>query len=153
MEVLFLKLLVQSMILPLPFARKVIFVNGVTEHDVEIQITYSFGVNDLFYITDVTITNRGSRQITDVRFVRSFDPDQDQQTKNTYYTYNKVICNPDPSKPGSDTNYAMVVARGSKTYSGFFFLAFDNRARASRNANSEFSPKSAYLTDVHLMSM
>jgi len=117
-------------------------VNGVTEQSIGIQITYSFGVNDLFYITDVTITNHGDQEIQDVRFVRSFDPDQDQYQYGTYNTYNKVICNPDSTKPGDDTNYAMVVARGANTLSGFFFLSFDNRARASRQ--SKLSPGSAY---------
>ncbi len=70
--------------------------------------------------------------ITDIRFVRSFDPDQDQGITGNYETYNKVICNPKSDVPAGEENYAMVVARGKDSLEGFFFIAFDNRARASR---------------------
>ena len=117
-------------------------VTGITKENVKVEIIYSFKVDDKYYATDVEITNLGDKDITDVRFARSFDPDQDHDLEGTFKTYNKVICNPDPEKEGSDTNYAMVVARGEVTYDGFFFLAFDNRARASRGV--AFSPSSAY---------
>lgn len=121
-------------------------VRGVTVHGVELKLTYSFKDTDKAYSTTVEITNNGSYDITNVRFVRSFDPDQDQQTKGTFYTYNKVICNPDYTLPASETNYAMVVARGATTYEGFFFIAFDNRARASRGV--EFALSSAYKSGL-----
>ena len=121
-------------------------VTGVTIHNVEIKITYSFKDTDKAYSTKFEITNNGSSDITDVRFARSFDPDQDQERSGTYDTYNKVICNPTSSQPGSETNYAMVVAKGAKTYEGFFFIAFDNRARVSRGV--EFALSSAYKSGV-----
>ena len=121
-------------------------VTGITSKNVKIEITYSFGVNDLFYTTDVKVTNLGDADIEDVRFVRSFDPDQDQYKYGSYDTYNKVICNPDSTKPASDTNYALVVARGEKSLAGFFFLSFDNRARVSRGV--DFDPNSAYLAGL-----
>ena len=95
-------------------------VTGKTTHGVEITITYSFGVDDKFYTTEVDIINNSGKELTDVRFMRSFDPDQDQQTQGTYATYNKVICNPVNNKVGSGKNFAMVVARGEKTLAGFF---------------------------------
>lgn len=118
-------------------------ITGKTTHGVEITITYSFGVNDKFYTTKVDIVNKSGKELTDVRFMRSFDPDQDQQTQRTYNTYNKVICNPVIGKAGGSDNFSMVVARGAKTLAGFFFLAFDNRARASRGV--DFAPSSLYL--------
>lgn len=121
-------------------------VRGVTIHGVELKLTYSFKDTDKAYSTTVEITNNGSYDITNVRFVRSFDPDQDQQTKGTFYTYNKVICNPSSTLPASETNYAMVVARGATTYEGFFFIAFDNRARASHGV--EFALSSAYKSGL-----
>ena len=121
-------------------------VTGVTVHDVELKITYSFKDNDKAYSTKFEITNKGSYNITDVRFVRSFDPDQDATKYSEYNTYNKVISNPTTSLPGSDTNYAMVVARGARTKEGFFFIAFDNRARVSRGV--EFSLSSAYKSGI-----
>ena len=121
-------------------------VTGVTVHDVELKITYSFKDTDKAYSTKFEITNKGSYNITDVRFVRSFDPDQDATKYSEYNTYNKVISNPTTSLPGSDTNYAMVVARGGRTKEGFFFIAFDNRARVSRGV--EFSLTSAYKSGI-----
>lgn len=122
-------------------------VKGETIHGVEIEISYSFGVDDKMFITDVSITNKGDADITDARFVRSFDPDMDAETESEYSTYNKVICNPkadDALTEGSDKNYAMVVARGAETLEGFFFIAFDERARASIRTGSGLSPDSAY---------
>ena len=121
-------------------------VTGITSQDVKIVITYSFGVNDLYYTTDVAITNLGGSSIENVRFVRSFDPDQDQAKNGAYDTYNKVICNPDSTKEGGKTNYALVVARGKCSLAGFFFLTFDNRARASWGY--DLAPGSAYNSNL-----
>lgn len=121
-------------------------VSGETVHGVELKIIYAFGAEDRAFSTSVSIVNHGDKDITNVRFVRSFDPDQDDDIYNTNDTYNKVICNPDPTKPGSEKNYAMVISRGRKSGDGFFFIAFDNRARASRNV--EFALSSAYLSGL-----
>ncbi len=117
-------------------------VTGVTTHNVEMKLTYSFGVDDKFYNTKVEVKNNSGKEISKVRFIRSFDPDQDQQTQGDYYTYNKVICNPVSSAEAGGENFAMVVARGYKTMAGFFFVAFDNRARVSRGV--AFAPETAY---------
>ena len=117
-------------------------VTGITNQNVKIVITYSFDVNDLFYTTDVEIINVGTSAIENVRFVRSFDPDQDADMHGEFDTYNKVICNPVSDRPGGTDNYALVVARGGETLSGYFFLAFDNRARASWD--DLLSPGNAY---------
>jgi len=122
-------------------------VTGITKENVEFTITYSFGADDKFFTTDVSITNKGEADISRVRFVRSFDPDMDAETKNTYETFNKVICNPkadDDATEGGDNNYAMVVARGGDSLEGFFFIAFDERARASIRTGSGLAPSSAY---------
>ena len=121
-------------------------VYGETTHGVKLTITYKFGVDDMAWSTYVNIENCSDRDISNVRFVRSFDPDQDQETKGTYDTYNKVLCNAVSDRPSSDTNYSMVVARGASTLEGFFFVAFDNRARVSRGV--EFALSSAYATGL-----
>ena len=121
-------------------------VRGVTQHGVELEITYSFEVDDKNYKTEVRIVNKNSLAISDVRFVRSFDPDQDVSIGGSYDTYNKVLANPDRTQPGGVENYAMVVARGSRTLDGFFFVAFDNRAYASQGV--DFAPGSAYMSGL-----
>ena len=113
---------------------------GVTSDGVKITLDYSFGVDDLAYVTNVTVENTGSSDITNARFLRSFDPDQDVQYNGTYETYNKVVCNPVSTEDGSAENYAMVVARGYKSLGGVFFISFDNRARV--NCNVDFEPTS-----------
>ncbi|MBR1703032.1 MAG: hypothetical protein IJ716_13970 [Lachnospiraceae bacterium] len=121
-------------------------VMGTTAEGVEISFTYSFGVYDKQYNTSLKVINNSGKSISNVRFVRSFDPDQDKWTHNTHYTYDKVVCNPDPTKPAGEQNYCLVVARGAETLNAFFFMIFDNRVRASRAV--AFSPNSAYLTGL-----
>lgn len=117
-------------------------VQGETKENIQITIVYTFDVDDLEYKTDVSIKNLGEKAIEDARFVRSFDPDQDQQLNGTYDTYNKVVCNPVLTKSAGADNYAMVVSRGPVTLGGFFFLAVDNRAKAS--IMTSLAPGSAY---------
>ena len=117
-------------------------VTGITSDNVKLELIYSFDVNDKYYNTEVKVTNLGDKPITDVRFTRTFDPDQDANTKGVYATYNKIICSPDSSKEGGEDNYAMVVARGGNTLDGFFFVSFDNRARTARGHG--FNVPSAY---------
>ena len=117
-------------------------VSGTTPENIKIEIVYSFKTDDKYYNTEVFIKNLGTEEITDLRFLRSFDPDQDADLHGKYDTYNKVISNPISTQQGSDTNYSMVVARGSETLDGFFFVSFDNRARASRGV--AFTPDDMY---------
>ncbi len=123
-------------------------VHGVTPHNVVVENVYSFGVDDKYYRTEVKIINNSGKELSYVRFFRSFDPDQDVDLHggNYYETYNKVICNPDSSKPGGSSNFAMVVARGSYTLEGFFLVSFDNRARASRGVS--FAPNDIYMSGL-----
>ena len=117
-------------------------VTGITSDNVKLELIYSFDVNDKYYNTEVKVTNLGDKTITDVRFTRTFDPDQDAFTHGVYATYNKIVSSPDSSKEGGADNYAMVVARGGETLDGFFFVSFDNRARGARGHG--FNISSAY---------
>ena len=121
-------------------------VTMTTPENVVVENTYSFGVDDKYYRTEVKVTNNGTQEITDVRFFRSFDPDQDVKIYDNYYTYNKVICNPDSSKEGGSDNFALVVARGGSSLEGFFLVSFDNRARASHGVS--FAPNSLYMSGL-----
>ena len=117
-------------------------VTGITSDNVKLELIYSFDVNDKYYNTEVKVTNLGDKPITDVRFTRTFDPDQDADKHGVYATYNKIVSSPDSSKEGGADNYAMVVARGGDTLDGFFFVSFDNRARGARGHG--FNISSAY---------
>ena len=103
----------------------------VTMEKVKLEMTIEFGVDDVYYSTLVNVINMSDNEIKDVVFTRDLDPDNDYDKHETYDTYNKVACNPDPTKEGSDKNFAMVVALGPVTHNGFFFVSFDNRAKGA----------------------
>ena len=48
------------------------------------QQKISFKVNDKFFKNTVTYTNKGTSTLYDVRYMRSFDPDQDSNLHNNY---------------------------------------------------------------------
>ncbi len=123
---------------------------GVTREGVKMTMTISFDKNDLCYITEVLIENNTGKDIENVRWVRSFDPDQDLEISGTFNTYNKVISNPRSDEAYTADQCAMVVSKGAITKEAFFFAAFDSRARASRGVS--FSPYSAYLDGLWVAS-
>jgi LPXTG-motif cell wall-anchored protein len=109
--------------------------NGIT-----ITTTYSFNVNDMYYTTDVVIENATGYDIDNLVYVRSFDPDMDAWTNDSYDTYAKVLANP---QPDTADPFAMVIARGAVSLDSFFFLAKDVRARAS--AYVAFDPDDPWM--------
>ncbi len=52
--------------------------------------TISFGVNDTFFSTEVTMTNTTGDAMTDVRYIRGFDPDNTQFYGGDYTTINTI---------------------------------------------------------------
>ena len=56
----------------------------------KVEQTHSFKVNDKFFKTTVTLTNTSGGNLTDVRFMRSFDPDNTVFKGGRYETVNKV---------------------------------------------------------------
>ena len=103
---------------------------GTTIDGVKITLDYSFGVDDLYYTTEVNITNNSGKTIKNAFYTRDFDPDQDEWFSGNYTTYNKTMSNPDTTEYGGADNNAMVVSRGLYSGAGFFFLSMDNRATA-----------------------
>ncbi len=89
-----------------------------------------------YYKTTITITNTTSSDMSDVRFLRSFDPDQDIYFHGTYSTTNDVLSNP---SDGND----IAVSRATGAISGVSvnLVAFDSDARAS---NYGFANYDAY---------
>lgn len=119
---------------------------GITGQNLKVTQIVEFGPDDMYFLTTVTYENLGNTTLSNVRYVRSFDPDQDAYTYGNYRTYNRVLSNPSPNSYVDGTDAAMVVAKGGSTRNGFFFVAFDQRARASRGVS--FSPNSAYLSGL-----
>ena len=64
-----------------------------------------------FFTTTIDITNNGAADISNLRFLRNFDPDQDVQAHNDYKTFNDVVQKPD----GAET-FAIVSATGVESH-------------------------------------
>lgn len=104
---------------------------GKSKDGVKIEITYSFGVNDKFFVTDVKVTNDTGYDLSNVKFTKLTNIQQDYLINYHVDTYNKVIANPIISEEGGEENYAMVVARGPVTNDGFSIVSFDKNAKAT----------------------
>ncbi len=50
--------------------------------------------NATYYKTTITLQNTSGHDMDDVRFMRSFDPDQDIANYGSYHTLNDVLSNP-----------------------------------------------------------
>lgn len=122
--------------------------SGTTsDSNLEIDQKITFKENDKFFKNTLTYTNRGTTTLYDVRYMRSFDPDQDTTYHGTPVTYNTVLENfPQDSR-------AIVRASGYITKEPVFFISTDSRARASAFGFSNRNPYDveAYQTDGSLL--
>jgi gliding motility-associated-like protein len=85
--------------------------------DISVGIVYSLKQNDLYYTTDVTITNNGATSIDSLFYYRNVDPDNNVELSGDYATDNTIIAN-----PPSTCNKAHVTAEQSlpgASYMGF----------------------------------
>ncbi|WP_417520232.1 FecR domain-containing protein [Minwuia sp.] len=110
--------------------------SGAGGDSLRVDQTVLFTEDDKFFQTNITLTNTGSVALDDVRYMRSFDPDQESSGSvggAGPTTLNTIINQ--PGDGGSD-NLAIVSAAGRKSGTNelgdpFFFLADDARARVS----------------------
>ncbi len=107
----------------------------------EVSQVVSFNQNDTYYSTKISITNNASTSLEDVRYLRSFDPDQDYENYSTYNTLNDVI-----SQPSSSAGMAISQAVGPSSGIGINLISLDSSSRAS---NAGFTNSNAYATDVY----
>lgn len=117
---------------------------GISKDNLKITIVNEFYNDDQYFKTSVELENLSDDVLTEVRYMRSFDPDQDYDLYGTYKTLNKVISNPKP--PYTYDMSAMVVAKGIESNDAFFYMTIDTRARAS--IGSGISPGSIYDASV-----
>ena len=113
---------------------------GISKDNLKIIIVNEFYNDDKYFKTTVKLENLSNEILTQVRYARSFDPDQDYDLYGTYKTLNKVISNPKP--PYTSNMYSMVIAKGIKSNDAFFYMSNDTRSRVS--IGTGISPSSIY---------
>lgn len=64
---------------------------------VDVDVTYSMITTNLYYNTQVILTNTTASTLTDVYYYRSFDPDNNQSIGGTYTTTNTIEAQSTPS--------------------------------------------------------
>jgi VCBS repeat-containing protein len=76
-------------------------------HGVTLKQTLALGNDANYFTTTIEIDNNGAADISNLRFLRNFDPDQDVQVPGPYETSNDVVQNPDGAE-----SFAIVSAKG-----------------------------------------
>ncbi|QNI94086.1 putative cadherin domain-containing protein [Synechococcus sp. A15-127] len=116
---------------------------GTVDNTAAVSQTHSFDPTKQFFKTSVTITNVASGALTDVLFMRSFDPDNTVYKGGEYITTNKIektFAAGDGaamvSATSSDDSYSD--ANGSN--STVFFFSSDSRARVYTGGFSNSNP-------------
>jgi VCBS repeat-containing protein len=95
-------------------------------HGVTLVQTLALESDANFFTTTIDVTNNGTADISNLRFLRNFDPDQDVQAHNDYKTFNDVVQNPD----GAET-FAIVSAAGVESHTTVAMVGLGADWRAS----------------------
>ena len=119
----------------------------------EVIQTISFGVNDKYFINTVTLTNKSTNAIDNVRFMRSMDPDNTVDKSGSYTTVNTI----ENTFAASDA-YAAVSAKSAvgDSYYGrsgsnqavILYYSTDSRAKVGM-ATSGLMPAGVYDNTVY----
>lgn len=108
--------------------------SGLTlDEKLKVEQTVSFNENDKFFRMKVFITNNTDSILTDVRYMRSVDPDVDLDMSGTFETINSVPYNfPSDSK-------SVALAKGPVTGNALMLMSTDSRSRASLFTSDPYS--------------
>jgi len=68
-------------------------------NNVAIKIVYKFNTTELYYTTEVTITNNTGSALTDLYYYRNFDPDNNVSISFDYTTQNTIVAQPSLTCP------------------------------------------------------
>jgi VCBS repeat-containing protein len=113
-------------------------ISGTTPEGLLMEIIVSFGEDASYFNTEVTLTNTTTSALTDVRYIRGFDPDNTKFYGGSYTTDNEIVATV------SEDGYAVVKATSlADNYSAdtgapatVLFYSADPRARTSIGGNS-----------------
>ncbi len=87
-------------------------------YDLTVDITYNLKQNDLYYTTEVTITNNGGAMIDSLFYYRNVDPDNNVELSGDYSTTNTIQAN-----PPSACNMAHVTAEQTAPWNSYLGFA------------------------------
>jgi|GEM_PF-888822 len=65
--------------------------------NVHVHVVYRLIKTELYYTTEVTLTNTGGTDLTDVYYYRNLDPDNNVTIGGGYATQNSIVAQPTPS--------------------------------------------------------
>ncbi|MBK6526965.1 MAG: hypothetical protein IPG07_16310 [Crocinitomicaceae bacterium] len=82
------------------------------------KLVYSLNVTELYYTTEVTITNNTGATLNDVYFYRNVDPDNNQFLNGDYSTTNSIV-----AQPAAGCEKALVSATQSTPWDSYIGLA------------------------------
>jgi VCBS repeat-containing protein len=88
-------------------------------HGVTLKQTIALGSDANFFTTTIEIDNTGAADISNLRFLRNFDPDQDVQVSGPYETFNDVV-----QKPDGAESFAIVSAKGVVSHTTVAMVGF-----------------------------
>lgn len=64
--------------------------------NVAITIIYSLNITQLYYTTEITLTNNTGGTLNDLYYYRNLDPDNNEELTFDYYTQNTIVSQPTP---------------------------------------------------------
>jgi Ca2+-binding RTX toxin-like protein len=105
--------------------------------------TLALGSDANFFTTTIDITNNGDSDISNLRFLRNFDPDQDAQAHHDYRTFNDVVQNPD----GAET-FAILSATGVESHTTVAMIGLGTEWRASVFGFTNTDPYALHAFDA-----
>jgi hypothetical protein len=65
-------------------------------NNVAMKIVYSLNITQLYYTTEVTLTNNTGAALTDLYYYRNLDPDNNEELTFEYSTTNTIVSQPTP---------------------------------------------------------
>lgn len=87
-------------------------------NNVGITIVYSLNVTQLYYTTEVTLTNNTGSTLNNLYYYRNLDPDNNQSINFNYSTTNTIVSQPEPG-----CEKALVSATQSTPWNSYIGLA------------------------------
>lgn len=87
-------------------------------NNVALKIVYSLNITQLYYTTEVTITNNTGAALNDVYYYRNLDPDNNEEINFDYTTNNTIVSQPTPG-----CEKALVSATQSTPWNSYIGLA------------------------------